>query len=159
MQDMPFILGEALGRGWYFVIRSGGRKMTEAQQDQIKNLCQDGLGYRKIAAVLELSENTVKSYCRRHGLECRKTVQISKADVCHECGAKLYNTPGHRQRSFCSDECRKKYWKGHQALIKRGNQKETTCPICGGRFHDYARRKRKYCSQECYQQSRKGGTK
>lgn len=133
--------------------------MTEAQQDQIKNLCKDGLGYRKIATILELSENTVKSYCRRHGLECRKSVHILKVDVCRECGAKLYNTPGHRQRRFCSDECRKRFWKENQSLINRGNQQETICPVCGERFHDYSKKKRRYCSQECYQQSRKGGTK
>ena len=43
--------------------------MTEKQQENIKALRQSGLGYKKIAAALSLSENTVKSYCIRKNLK------------------------------------------------------------------------------------------
>lgn len=129
--------------------------MTEAQRDQIRNLCRDGLGYKRIAALLELPESTVKSYCRRHGIERRDIArQIVNMDTCRECGARLYNTKGHRQRVFCSAECRNEYWRKHTA--ERKNLVESVCQCCGKSVMDYAFRKRKYCSLECYRKARWG---
>ena len=127
--------------------------MTDVQRDQIRNLSKDGYGYKKIASFLELSESTVKSYCRRHDIRRRKPKVVH--DLCRECGEKLYNTPGHRQRNFCSDDCRKKYWKEHRDEIKRGGQIEIVCPVCGHKFTDYAKKGRKYCSLWCYQMRRR----
>ena len=42
--------------------------MTEEQKAGIQKLRTDGYGYTKIAGMLGLSENTVKSFCRRKGL-------------------------------------------------------------------------------------------
>ena len=42
--------------------------MTDTQRNEIKRLRQDGMGYVKIAQILDMSENTVKAYCRRNGL-------------------------------------------------------------------------------------------
>ena len=39
--------------------------MTNEQRERITTMRQDGIGYIKIAQALGLSENTVKSYCRR----------------------------------------------------------------------------------------------
>ena len=39
--------------------------MTEEQKEQIKDLRGKGEGYKKIAQYIGLSENTVKSFCRR----------------------------------------------------------------------------------------------
>ena len=43
-----------------------GLVMTEAGKAQIHKLSQEGLGYKKIAAALELSVNSVKTYLRAH---------------------------------------------------------------------------------------------
>ena len=130
--------------------------MTEVQKEQIRNLSRDGLGYKKIASMLDLSENTVKSYCRRCGIKRQKFHEaMIVEDVCRECGTKLYNTAGHRQRVFCSSICRQKYWKEHQSAINRKHQVVYTCPVCGRQFIDYANRNRRYCSLACYHGSRK----
>lgn len=40
--------------------------MTDAQKENIRYLRGEGLGYRAIASRLGISENTVKSFCRRN---------------------------------------------------------------------------------------------
>lgn len=40
--------------------------MTNEQTIMISRLMKDGMGYRKIAAELDLPVNSVKSWCRRH---------------------------------------------------------------------------------------------
>jgi uncharacterized protein YjcR len=42
--------------------------MTSFQKEQIHRMRSAGMGYAKIAASLGISENTIKSYCRRHNL-------------------------------------------------------------------------------------------
>lgn len=126
--------------------------MTENQQEKIKSLRQAGLGYKKIAAAMSLSENTVKSYCRRHDFE-----QLSVRNHCRECGAPLSDTKGHRQRVFCSDKCRKQYWNRHQDEIKRRTAIKIVCPICHNAFYDYAGRHRKFCGRKCYALARSLG--
>ena len=42
--------------------------MTKDEKSRIAAMRRDGMGYTKIALELGLSENTVKSYCRRNGL-------------------------------------------------------------------------------------------
>ena len=39
--------------------------MTEAEKARVRKLRLEGAGYKQIASELELSINTVKSYCRR----------------------------------------------------------------------------------------------
>ncbi|MCI8790782.1 MAG: RNA polymerase subunit sigma-70, partial [Lachnospiraceae bacterium] len=40
--------------------------MTDAEKEKIRFLRMEGLGYGAVAERLGLSENTVKSYCRRN---------------------------------------------------------------------------------------------
>ena len=42
--------------------------MNDTQRQQIKKLRGEGYGYGRIAQSLGLSENIIKTYCRRHGL-------------------------------------------------------------------------------------------
>lgn len=143
--------------------------MDGLQKEQIKTLRTDGYGYKKIAEILDISENTVKSFCRRNGLTAGQaaandmagTPETSSAESenrCRECGKRIYNTPGHRQRKFCSPECRTAFWKKNQRLINRKSGVEMNCLVCGKTFTDYPRNKRKYCSHACYIAGRyKGG--
>ncbi len=39
--------------------------MTQEQQQEIRRLRDMGEGYKRIGAILNLSVNTVKSFCRR----------------------------------------------------------------------------------------------
>ena len=46
--------------GWY--------QVTDAEKEKMRFLRMEGLGYGAVAERLGLSENTVKSYCRRNHL-------------------------------------------------------------------------------------------
>ncbi len=62
---------------------------------------------------------------------------------------------GHDKQKFCNTRCRNHWWYHH--LEARGTITEMpvfTCQHCGKRFTDFAGKKRKYCSQECYIQER-----
>ena len=48
--------------------------MTQAQKDQIRLLRLNGVSYDRIAKQLSISENTVKTHCRRNGLTGRITL-------------------------------------------------------------------------------------
>ena len=87
--------------------------LTTEQIMQITNLRAEGKGYRAIASELDLPLNSVKSWCRRHPL---------KADdgLCLQCGAEIHSIPHKRQRKFCSDKCRKKWWSEHPERRSKG---------------------------------------
>lgn len=42
--------------------------MNDMKKSQIINMRAEGLGYRVIAKELNISENTIKSFCRRNNL-------------------------------------------------------------------------------------------
>lgn len=131
--------------------------MTDAQKENIRYLRGEGLGYRAIAARLGISENTVKSFCRRNDL----TGVASKEppQVCRHCGQPLSKAPKRKERKFCSEACRRVWWKAHPELIDRKAFYPLTCAECGKEFLSYGNRKRKYCSHACYIKARfgKGG--
>ena len=97
--------------------------MTDKQREQIRKLRYEGAGYKAIATELDLSLNTVKSYCRRNLLQgagsvaaINNLVSVEKGLVCKNCGKQLRHTEGKRKRVFCSDSCRKKHWKQKKEL-------------------------------------------
>ena len=75
---------------------------------------------------------------------------------CKKCGKTVYQYPGRKEKKFCSDACRNKWWSEHQSEIKRKSMLEFTCPNCGKPFYAYEYRKRKYCSHACYIEHRFG---
>ena len=70
--------------------------MTDEQKQQIIALRRDGAGYGRIAARLQISINTVKSFCRRHSLAAN-----SSASVCEQCGKPIPQNPGRKRKQFC----------------------------------------------------------
>ena len=124
--------------------------MTDAQREKIIGLRANGLGCKKIAQVMGLSENTVKSFCRRMVVEKPKTVKTDDS-VCECCGQPIVQSPGRKKRRFCSDICRVKWWNRHTNLMKEN----LVCVHCGKPFH--GRKGRKYCSHACYMAERFGG--
>lgn len=114
--------------------------MTDAQKENIRYLRGEGLGYRAIAARLGISENTVKSFCRRNNL----TGVASKEppQVCRQCGQPLAKAPKRKERKFCSEACRRAWWKAHPELVDRKAFYTLTCAECGKEFSSYGNRKR-----------------
>ena len=130
--------------------------MNADDKNRIVVLRKSGVGYKKIAQELGINENSVKSFCRRNGLagsieKPQETVfpgVIQKA--CKNCGTLFLQYPGHREKVFCCDACRNKWWNLHIGQANRKTMYEYTCPTCGKKFSAYGNRQRKYCSHACY---------
>ncbi len=63
--------------------------MTRISKEEIINLRKEGFSYSKIATALCISENTVKSFCRRNNLgRVFAAVNSDKQDghFCRQCG-------------------------------------------------------------------------
>lgn len=127
--------------------------MTTDQKDKIAEMRKQGCTYAKIAKMLSISENTIKTYCRRARFteDAEKTVL-----VCKQCGKPIKVKDKHRARQFCSDQCRAAWW-----YVNRGSKPRTeyhlTCANCGQAFVSVGSKSRKYCSHQCYIAARFGG--
>ena len=133
--------------------------MTRDQQEEIRRLRDCGEGYKRIAAMLGLSVNTVKSFCQRENAK-QAVLCPANTDHCHaglsqenvtgetgclRCGKPVAQIPGRRKRLFCSDACRMGYWRN----LARPVDEIRRCTGCGKVLlgHD---RSRKYCRHACY---------
>ena len=134
--------------------------MTRDQQEEIRRLRASGEGYKRIAAMLGLSVNTVKSFCQRDNVKqetgrpddttAKSCVYTSRENVtgeslCPRCGKPNAQIPGRRERLYCSDACRMGYWRN----LARPVGGIRRCAGCGKVLlgHD---RTRKYCRHACY---------
>ena len=133
--------------------------MTEEQKTQIADLRSKGAGYKKIAQTIGLSENTVKSFCRRMALPKAEPISTGDVTSCECCGKPMEQIPGRKKRRFCSTACRQKWWNGHLELVQRKAIYRLKCHHCGREFEVYGNRHRKYCCHECYIAERFGGRK
>ena len=137
--------------------------MTVEDKNRITEMRKSGLGYKKIAHALGVSESTVKTFCHRNDMastlaEPVKTVcQDMPLKPCRFCGVMVLQYPGRKEKKYCSDSCRNKWWNVHLSETKRQSMSEYICPSCGKPFSAYDKRNRKYCSHECYIADRFGG--
>ncbi|ADL50569.1 helix-turn-helix transcriptional regulator [Clostridium cellulovorans] len=128
--------------------------MTSNQKEEIKKMRQDGNSYSKIAIILGISENTIKSYCRRNNLGINKVAKPDKEEdlytVCKNCGKPLeQGTKGHRKK-FCSDICRRSWWRDNEVLYNKKAFYKIKCLGCGKEFESYGNKERKFCGHSCY---------
>lgn len=132
--------------------------MTDFQKREIMKLRNNGIGYSRIASELGVSENTIKSFCRREKLKVEtasSTVVLVKKKsgvVCENCGKSLLQIKGHRAERFCSTACRYAWWNAHREEVRKNSDAvySIVCAGCGGTFESYGNRGRKYCSHDCY---------
>ncbi len=124
--------------------------MTQHEKVRIYQLKESGLGYKKIAQILNLNPETVKSYIRRN------SEKPPPAALCEECGAVLLQFPHSKPKRFCSDECRMKWWNKHPQHSKRKSY-TYICEYCGKEFKSYDSKARKYCSTRCSADARHKG--
>ena len=124
--------------------------MTVLQKEQIKTLRLQGISYVKIGEMLGISDNTVRSFCRRNGLgdTAKNTV------ACKQCGKLIKIVPKRKPRKFCCDACRVSWWNSHPEAVTRKAVYSFLCPICGNEFTAYGNAGRKYCSRSCYIKAR-----
>lgn len=132
--------------------------MTKEQREQIVDLRKKGYGYRMIGQMLGLSRDAVRYFCKSNGMAGNaENVLISDGANCPCCGGGILQTEGKgRRKKFCSEKCRREWWKKHPGA---GNKSESatyhsTCAGCGKEFTAYGNSHRKYCSHACYIQAR-----
>lgn len=137
--------------------------MTEIEKQQIYDLRLKGVGYKAIAAVLGVSRDSIRGFCKRNGLDGDAQVISLNVEekkklhlVCSYCCKPIKQRGRGRTRRFCSDECRRKWWKDNPD--KRTKNEDAiyryTCPTCNKEFKCYGNKRRKYCSHDCYIKSR-----
>jgi endogenous inhibitor of DNA gyrase (YacG/DUF329 family) len=142
--------------------------MTREQQEEIRRLRNSGEGYKRIAAMLGLSVNTVKSFCQRDNVKqaglnldhtelnatCFSQENATGEGVCLRCGKPIVQNPGRRKRLYCSDACRMGYWRSQAKPMGEIRR----CAGCGKVLlgHD---RSRIYCCHACYIAHRFGSNK
>ncbi|HQO57087.1 MAG TPA: RNA polymerase subunit sigma-70 [Clostridia bacterium] len=130
--------------------------MTNEQRMKITDMRSQGCGYSTIAKAVGLSKDSVKAFCRSHGLAGVKA-ELNSPEApalndtcCLNCGASLTHIPGAKRKKFCSPVCRQAWWNAHQQEVKRKAIYQYICPSCGKPFSAYGNSGRKYCSHACY---------
>ena len=119
--------------------------MTNARKQTIHTLRGQGQTTGQIAAALGMSVNTVKSFFRR---------ERQGKDYCKNCRVLLEQVSGGRRKIFCSDKCRYCWWNKHRDQMQQRAVYTMTCAGCGATFESYGNRNRKFCTHQCYVQSR-----
>ena len=135
--------------------------MTKDQKEDVITMRKKGCSYGEIAKMLGISRNTVKTFCTRKGIKVgmddQPVDETPGFKKCVNCGRPVLQTPGRKEKRFCNDTCRTKWWNSHLHLVKRKAFYNFICPACGKPFTAYGARDRKYCSQNCYIATRYGG--
>lgn len=118
----------------------GGVRLTPAQERTIREARARGAGYRAIAAAVGLERDTVRYFCKRHGLDGDQRAAGNDAQentpCCPACGQPIAQPPRGRRRRFCSDACRRAWWKQHpdQHQKRESAFYELVCAGCGRPF-------------------------
>lgn len=131
--------------------------MTDEQKMQITSLREEGNGYKKIAQILGVSTNTVKSFCQRKNISGVTVPVTGSESQCQCCWKAIKQMPGRKPKKFCSDRCRMEWWNSHLDQVQRKANYDFICPVCKKPFTSYGNANRKYCSHECYIEDRFGG--
>jgi predicted transcriptional regulator len=72
-------------------------------KDPIKQMRNDGKGYKKIAKELSLTPSAVRYACHKMSEELLN-------GKCENCGIKIKSIKGKKKKRFCSDRCRWDWW-------------------------------------------------
>ena len=119
--------------------------MNLIEKEKIRYWRGEGLGYKAVAAKTGLSENAVKGFCKRNGLDG----EASKANntICRQCGNRL---TGDKRKKFCCATCRNAWWSRHAYLREPRAANQRRCVHCGGPFYCDPGKSRQYCGRPCY---------
>ena len=134
--------------------------MKQKDREEIQRLRFEGKSYTQIADSLRISRNTVKSICQRMGIQPTEVAEENHdADHCKLCGAVLVQNAIGKRKQFCSDLCRRGWWKQHQDKRILKSAVKVKCAFCGRDFEDYQKNRRKYCCHACFIRARFGDKK
>lgn len=119
--------------------------MNQCKKNEIARLQNEGLGYKKISDALGLPINTIKSFCYRNPIKSKQVKHF-----CKQCGVEIVQQPNRKEKKFCSDACRMKWWNSRLEQVNHKVVNQLICPSCCKRFESYGKRIRKFCSRACY---------
>ncbi|MDY3014373.1 MAG: RNA polymerase subunit sigma-70 [Evtepia sp.] len=91
--------------------------MTNEERTQIIELQRKGYGYKQIATITGLPQNTVKPFCSRHPAVDDALAEAK--ELCRNCKKPLEQTLHKRKKVFCSDACRMAWWNTHPEKVER----------------------------------------
>lgn len=134
--------------------------MTDKQKNMIAEYREAGYSYTKISKIMDLSINSIKTFCKRHGLggvAAYRIEEVRAVILCENCGNPVTQNPGRKQKKFCSDKCRMAWWNSHQDQVNRKANYEFICQHCKKVFIVYGNANRRFCSHACYIEDRFGG--
>ena len=120
---------------------------------QVQELREAGYSYSRIAVVLGVPKNSVKSYCSRLGIRPGSRDQFADEDGalrCRQCGCEIDREHSSDAKRFCSSECRMRWWNAHRDHAKSKVMLIVVCANCKKAFRSYAGEHRKYCCHACY---------
>jgi hypothetical protein len=136
--------------------------VTGKEKDTVHQMRTEGLSCSAIATSLGISVNTIKSYCQRNKVilgekKIKSTAHIeqSGSSNCKQCGKLILQSGRHRPRKFCSETCRRVWWKINSDYSQMSQL--SICAHCGEKFMSRTDQRRRYCSHDCYITDRFGG--
>ena len=145
MRDAPFFVGGI---------------MTQKEREEVLRLRLEGKSYTQIADIVRLSRNTVKSICQRMGIQPSETAgEKLDSGHCKQCGTVLVQNATGKRKLFCSELCRRDWWKQNQDKRILKSAVKAKCASCGRVFEDYEKNHRKYCCHACFIRARFGDKK
>lgn len=126
--------------------------MNDTQRKAITDLRLKGCSYLQISIKVGISENTVKTFCRRNNLKAENITSAieTKKGVCECCGKTTILTVGKKPKRFCSSKCRNKWWNANLDKVNKKAHYDFICIHCKKPFTAYGNKDRKYCCHECY---------
>ena len=134
--------------------------MTKEMAEEITKLRLKGLGYKSIAIVVGTSRENVRYYCKTHDLagdaELLKQKYLKEnnntPEKCKYCGRRIPRNSHSGKKLYCSDACRRAWWKAHPGDMQRSAEHTYLfeCAYCGVPFTAYGNKNRKYCSHNCF---------
>lgn len=119
--------------------------LTAEQKQNLDELREQGHSYQTIADNTNLTYKQVKGYFQRK----------ANFTYCLQCNRPVKQTAHRKEKKFCSDKCRMKWWNNHKTLIQRKPHHTQVCPYCNKIFNCYDSKHHVYCSRECYANARK----
>ena len=118
--------------------------MLTFKEKEIIRLRRNGESLKDIAASLEVSLGSVKSFVARND------IHPYTEGYCKQCGVKVTYTEKKKKKHFCSVACKDKWWNAHRTYT-------FTCKHCNKVFIKHRNDNPRYCSHACYIADRFGG--
>jgi len=122
--------------------------MEKETKIKITEMVRQGVGKTKIAAELNISVNTVKSFIKRSGI--KPNAAGDKKGFCLYCGLPVVSLPHKKEKKFCSAVCRMRWWNERPEKVNRKAYYTLTCKNCGVVFVSYGNDHRGFCCRKCY---------